>query len=648
MINISNLSKNYDKRLLLDNVSLMINRAEKIGLIGPNGAGKTTLFSIILGEVEPSSGKVEIHKNVHIGYLPQEYHFSSTHTVIEELTEGDERIRKLKKEQKELEEANHTATSRYGEILHNLEVLGIFELEHRAKRILAGLGFKQADFTRPINNLSGGWQMRTLLAKLLTYQYDLLLLDEPTNYLDLNAALWLKDYLANFAGTLVVISHDKVFLNEVTNYTLVLEQGKLNKIRGNYEQYEKSKEEKNFSLERQLKEQEKRRKQLEIFIQRFHAQPNKASAVRSKRKMLERMPVIELPKERRSIRDFQFPTPKRSGYKVISLEKVSKSYDDVQVYKDLDFEIAQGEKAVLVGENGAGKSTLLKMLAGAIPLNSGTRILGHNVELGYFSQTRLDVLNPARNVLEEVLSAADSSMSLERARTLLGIFLFQGDDVEKKVGVLSGGEKSRLILAKLLIRPPNFLLLDEPTTHLDIDGVEALTTAFKSYEGTIVFISHDIFFTKTIANKVFEVKNGKVRKFSGNLDYYLEKRAKEETDIDEEQFPKERKEAKENKSQHYKTKEDKRLEALERQKGSEKHNLMLTKFKEHKQRIKDLGKERKALELESFAKSNILTNSQVYKRRPETVKEYGRRLKEIRQRQSEIEKELEQLKNKRP
>ncbi len=646
MINIINLSKNYDKRILLDNVSLAINRGEKIGLIGPNGAGKTTLFSIILGDVEPSSGKVEIHKNIHIGYLPQEYHFPSAHTVIEELVEGDERIRKLKIEQKELEEKDQTATSRYGEVLHSLEALGIFDLEHKAKRILAGLGFRQADFNRPINNLSGGWQMRTLLAKLLTHQYDLLLLDEPTNYLDLNAALWLKDFLSRYEGTFVVISHDKAFLNDVTNYTLVLEQGKLNKVRGNYEQFERIKEEKRFSLDKQFKEQGKRRKQLEEFAQRLHAQPNRAAAVRNKRKMLERMPVIELMQERRSIRDFEFPLTKRSGYKVISLEKVSKSYADVSVYKDLDFEIIQGEKAVLVGENGAGKSTLLKILAGAIPVESGKRTLGHNVEIGYFSQARLDVLNSERSVLEEALSVADYNLSLEKARTLLGIFLFRGDDVEKRVSVLSGGEKSRLILAKLLIKPPNFLLLDEPTTHLDIDGVEALTTAFRSYAGTIVFISHDIFFTKTIASKVFEVKNGRVKKYAGNLDYYLEKKAKDETEMDGELIVKE-KTIKENRSNHFKTREQKRLEALERQKESVKHSSILAKIQEHKQKIRDLDKERKALEMESFAKSNILTNIQIYKRRPEAVKEYGRRLKEIKSRLNKIEGELESLKNKR-
>jgi len=636
MINISNLSKNYDQRMLLDQVSLSINRTEKIGLIGPNGAGKTTLFSIILGEVEPSSGTVGINKNVHIGYLPQEAHFESARTVIEELTEGDERINNLKKELRELEEKNLAGSHRYGDVMHELEALGIFELEHKAKKIAAGLGFKEKDFNRPINNLSGGWKMRALLARLLIYRYDLLLLDEPTNYLDLNATLWLKDYLARYPGTMVIISHDKVFLNEVTNYTLVLEQGKLNKAKGNYEQYERIKEEKLVYLERQFKETEKKRKQLEEFVQRFHAQPNKASAVRAKRTALERLPEIYLPEERRSIRDFEFPQTKRSGYRVISLKEVSKSYADTQVYKDLDFEITQNEKAVLMGENGAGKSTLLKIIAGAIPVDCGKITLGHNVEIGYFSQTRLDVLNPGNTVLNEALLAAKNTMSLEDVRSLLGVFLFKGDDVEKKVSVLSGGEKSRLILAKLLLNPPNFILLDEPTTHLDIDAVEALTRAFKEYQGTLCFISHDLFFVKEIANKVFEVKEGRIKKFDGGLDYYLDKKAQEEKGKEEIINQKEQ----EKKSGISKEEKEKRC------KQEEVHRQLQEAKKKTQQlrgRLRDLEKEKKDLELESFAKAQLLSNQQIFKR-PEVAREYGQRLKEIKTRLKEVEKEIEALK----
>ena len=480
MISISNLSKNYGSKVLFENVSLVINRGEKIGLIGPNGAGKSTLFSLILGECEPSSGDVRLNKNTHIGYLPQEAHFSSEQTVLGEVVEGDSRISRLKKEKEELETANQAASVHYGEVLHQLESLGYFELEYKAKKILSGLGFKEKDFSRPVANLSGGWQMRTLLAKLLTCEYDLVLLDEPTNYLDLNAALWLKGYLADFHGTFIMISHDKSFLTDVTNYTLILEHGKVAKVHGNYEHYEEIKSQRRIFLEKQFKEQEKKREQLQEFVARFHAQPNKAAAVRSKRTALERLEeemVVVPPDPRESIGRFRFPPVRRSGHRVMLLEKICKAYGDIQVYRELDFEVTQGEKAVLAGENGAGKSTLLKILAGIVDIDAGKRTVGHNVDIGYFSQTRTDVLNLENTVLQEAYSAAPGYMSQESIRTILGAFLFTGEDADKKVKVLSGGEKSRLILAKLLINPPNFLLLDEPTTHLDVDAVGALLRA---------------------------------------------------------------------------------------------------------------------------------------------------------------------------
>ncbi|MDD5167056.1 MAG: ATP-binding cassette domain-containing protein, partial [Candidatus Omnitrophica bacterium] len=289
MITISNISKNYGKKILFKDISLNINPREKIGLVGPNGAGKSTLFYLILQELEPSEGQISINKNTSIGYLPQESSFNSQNTVLSELTKGDERIKRLIKEKEELEEKLLAASARYGNILHELETLGYFELEHKAEKVLMGLGFKEKDFNRPITQMSGGWQMRALLGKLLACHYDLLLLDEPTNYLDLNAALWLKDYLAGFGGTFIIISHDRAFLTEVTNYTLVLENGAITKVHGNYEQYEKIKEEKRKHLLKQSKEQDKKFQQLERFVERFHAQPNKAASVRAKRRVLERM-----------------------------------------------------------------------------------------------------------------------------------------------------------------------------------------------------------------------------------------------------------------------------------------------------------------------------------------------------------------------
>jgi ATP-binding cassette subfamily F protein 3 len=636
MINITNLSKNYGPKILFKNVSLNINQGEKIGLIGPNGTGKSTLFSLILKETEESQGKVRINKGMHIGYLPQEAAFSSERTVLAELTEGDERIMSLKKQKEELESQNAAGSKRYGEILHDLEVLDFFELEHKAEKILAGLGFKERDFIRPINQMSGGWQMRALLGKLLTYHYDLLLLDEPTNYLDLNAALWLKDYLAGFKGTFIMISHDKAFLTDVTNYTLILENGAITKVHGNYEHYEEIKQQKRTHLIKQSKEQDKKIQQLEKFVTRFHAQPNKAASVRAKRRVLERMNeemIVVPPDPRQSIHTFNFPQTRRSGHRVIKLEQVYKAYGEIKVYEGLDFEINQGEKAVLAGENGAGKSTLLKILAGIVEIDSGNRIVGHNVDIGYFSQTRTDVLNVENTVLQEAYSAAPGYMAEEAVRTILGAFLFSGDDADKKVKVLSGGEKSRLILAKLLINPPNFLLLDEPTTHLDVDAVDALVRALKNYEGTIVFISHDIYFVKSVANIVFEVKTGKIRKFPGSFDYYLEKRDSL-TDIDNAVKPKLKppKPVDENKEN---AKEEAAL-AKSLEKKRKVNNAVI------RDQINKIAKKQESLKLESYAKARALSEPHFY-RDEETAKEYGRRMKEIEKLILELEAQIKVL-----
>jgi ATP-binding cassette subfamily F protein 3 len=640
MIAISNLSKNYGKRILFEKMSLHINRSEKIGLIGPNGAGKSTFFHLLLGDSEPSSGSIQMAKNIRVGYLPQESSFQSDRTILAELIEGDESIRSLIKEKEHLEETNEAAAYRYGEVLHELELLGYFELEHKAEKVLMGLGFKESDFHRPILHLSGGWQMRVLLAKLLTYPYDLLLLDEPTNYLDLNAALWLKDYLSGFKGTFIMISHDKTFLTDVTNYTLIIENGAFIKVHGNYEHYERIRDEKRQHLEKQFKEQEKKRDQLEKFVSRFHAQPNKAAAVRNKRKTLERMPEIDLmPDIKESIRHFSFPQTRTSGQRVITLEKISKSYGEVPVYHDFDFEIECGEKAVLAGENGAGKSTLLKILAGVIEFDNGLRNVGYHVDIGYFSQTRLDTLNPDNTVLQEAYTVAPGMMGQENLRTILGAFLFSGDDVEKKVSILSGGEKSRLNLAKFLINPPNFLLLDEPTTHLDVDAVEALISALSSYQGTLVFISHDIYFVRCMANVVYEVKQGAVRKFYGNFDYYLQK--KKELDSQVQRANKDKILFKKDAvGTGEMTQWEKDKEEEKRQRHDEKkrkaHNVALGA------QIQKLRRQKEELRLESYAKTRALSDERIY-RDQETVREYGRRLKEIERRLLETENEIKKL-----
>ncbi len=638
MITITNLSKNFTNRTLFNDVSISIYPNEKIGLTGPNGSGKTTLFSIIRGEMEPTGGEIQMQKNLNIGYLPQEASFDSKRTVLEELTSGDDRMIALKKEKRNLEDSNKADTMRYGDVLHQLEELGIYELEHRAEKILAGLGFQQSDFHKPVSHLSGGWQMRTLLAKLLAYQYDILLLDEPTNYLDLNATLWLKDFLSHYKGTFVMISHDKIFLDDVTNYNIVLENARIVKVKGNYTEYEEQKGQQEVSLEKRQRIIEKKRQQLERFCERFHAQPNRASAVRNKRKMIERMENIEIDYKRRSIKDFEFSDIDRSGYNVINLDKVSKSYGETKVYENLDFEIIRGQRVCLVGENGAGKSTLLKILANTISADTGTRRLGHNVDLGYFSQTRLDVLNPMSTVLDEVSASAQGKVRAQEVRSLLGLFNFHDDDVFKTVRVLSGGEKSRVILAKLLVDPPNFILLDEPTTHLDIDGVEALTRAFQAYDGTLCFISHDLFFVKEIANHVVEVDCGKVKQFHGGLDYYLEKRI-----VEDEKQVKEKKQIKLEKKKEKEQKKKQRNVSSVIDELHKKHKQALKKVADNKKEIQKLEKEKMDLETENYIKARVLSEPHS-QRNSETLKEFGRRLKFIQKRTREIEILIKSLK----
>ncbi len=392
----------------------------------------------------------------------------------------------------------------------------------------------------------------------------------------------------------------------------------------------------NRSLEKQQKVVEKKRDQLERFAERFHAQPNFSSAVRNKRRQLERLDEIHIPQEKHSIRDFEFPKTVESGYTVMTLTQVNKSYPDKQVYKDFDFEITMGQKLCLVGPNGAGKSTLLKIVAGVLAPDSGTRKLGHQVNLGYFSQTRLDVLNPSRTVFEELMSATEKSVPQAQARTLLGVFNFKGDDVFKHVSMLSGGEKSRLILAKLLVNPPNFICLDEPTTHLDIDGVEALTECFKKYEGTLCFISHDLFFMKEIANHIVEVTPGQVKNYHGGLDYYLEKKAGLQANETQKSQKAKITAAITNKQP---TPEDIRNAQLKE--AHQQHQAALKRLEDIKRETKALEKEQQDLETETYVKSRVLNDA--FGRDPQMIKECGIRLKEIQKRIREIAVTLDKI-----
>ena len=517
MLTLSDISKAYGPKVLFANVSLNVTREDRIGLVGPNGSGKSTLFEMILGTEEPDSGNIQIERNVKIGYLPQESAPATDQTVLELATavspEMQEIARQLRTEDDEA--SLGYLRSRYRE-------LGGFDYQSKAKRILAGLGFKQTDFDRQTQELSGGWVMRAHLARLLTQEPDLLMLDEPTNHLDLQTVLWLQDYLTRYSGAILMISHDREFLNNLVTSIVEIRLSRLFCYTGNYDSFLVQREANEAILLASYKNQQREIDRLMTFVNRFRAKNTKAAQAQSKLKQIERMDKIEAPTDDSKEISFAFPQPERSGHRVITLENVSHSYGDNLVYTNMNFEAERGQRIVLVGPNGAGKSTLLKLLGGVLPIQSGDRDLGHKVKAGYYSQYRIEMLQENRTVLEEALDTPQR-VTEQFVRTCLGCFLFSGDDVFKKVSVLSGGEKSRLALVKLLLDPPNLLLMDEPTTHLDMSSIEALIVALTQFEGTIIFISHDVYFIREIANHVVHVNAGKLTHYPTGWDYYLEK-----------------------------------------------------------------------------------------------------------------------------
>ena len=528
MLTLSQLSKSFGGRTLFSDVALQINREDRIGLVGPNGAGKSTLFSLILGEASPDEGRVTLEKNVTMGFLPQESAPAGDETILELACATSPEMSRVQQAIKRHEAAGTLEDPEYHEALDTFTELGGWQLEPRAKQILSGLAFRDSDFHRKARALSGGWIMRAHLARLLVQEPDLLLLDEPTNHLDLESLVWFQEYLRNYPGAILMISHDREFLNELVGSIVEISQSKLHRYRGNYDKYvieKAAREEQHLAA---YKNQQKEIASLQQFADRFRAKASKASQAQSKLKQIDRMEKIEAPvSATRSIK-FSFPQPVRSGLRVITLKDVGHTYKnidgsgDLTVYRGLNFEAERGQRTVLVGPNGAGKSTLLKLLGGALPIQKGERILGHNVRVGYFSQHRGDTLNMKHQVLESVLDSPNP-VSEQTARTVLGSFLFRGDDVFKTVGVLSGGEKSRLALVKLLLDPPNLLLMDEPTTHLDIGSIDALIGALHQYEGTLIFISHDVHFIRAMATTVLHISAGQLTPYAGDYQYYLEK-----------------------------------------------------------------------------------------------------------------------------
>lgn len=532
MIFLANVAKFYNGKPLFSEASISVHRGDRIGIVGPNGAGKSTILGMMEGVITPDEGEVTIEKRIRMGVLHQELIQGHDGPILEEVMNVSDEIRDIRERLKQLEDKmgrlSHQSADaeslveEHGHLQHEFERYNGYTLEARALKVLQGLGFQPRDAQRRWSEFSGGWRMRVALAKILLAEPDVLLLDEPTNHLDLDSLLWVEEYLGGFKGALVLVSHDRAFLNRLVNRVVEVDRGKASIYTGNYDEYDRSRQMQQDITLAAFKNQQEKIKRIQKFIDQSRVKARTASRVQSRVKMLEKLDRVEAPARQKTVK-FHFPQPPASGKRVVEIADLVKRFDDLTVYDGLSLNVDRGERMALVGPNGAGKSTLLKIMAGVLSYEGGSVKHGHSVKPGYFAQHQSEALNSDITVLEEAYSGV-SGIPEQEVRSLLGAFLFSGDDVHKKVKVLSGGEKSRLALTKILLSPPNFLLMDEPTNHLDIPSCEVLEAGLKKYSGTLVLITHDRRLMNAICTSILEIDQGRAEYFLGNYDDYQYKK----------------------------------------------------------------------------------------------------------------------------
>jgi len=552
MLNIHNLSVSFSGTFLFNKISFRLKGGDRVGLIGKNGAGKSTLLKLLAGDLENDGGTIAKEKECRIGFLRQDIDFEVGRTVVEEAELAFVEIKALEQQLEQINQelshrtdyesqSYHDLIDKLSDVTHHYELIGGYNYQGQTEKILQGLGFKASDFNKKTETFSGGWRMRIELAKLLLQSNDVLLLDEPTNHLDIESIIWLESFLNSYSGAVVIVSHDKMFLDHVTNRSIEIVLGRIYDYPKPYSEFLKLRAE---IIEHQLnaqKNQQKQIEQTEKLIEKFRAKASKASMAQSLIKKLDKLDIIEVDVEDQAVMNVRFPISVTPGKIILELDQLSKSYGDHQVLNGIDLLLERDSKTAFVGQNGQGKSTLAKMIVGELKASSGSIKLGHNVQIGYFAQNQAEYLNPDKTVLETMIDAANQS-NRAKVRDILGSFLFSGEEVEKYVKVLSGGERNRLALAKMLLEPFNVLVMDEPTNHLDIASKRVLKQALQNFEGTLLLVSHDRDFLQGLTNKVYEFKEGAIKEYLGDIDYYLaERKAEDFRAIEKKEEPKERK-----------------------------------------------------------------------------------------------------------